>query len=64
MLIIINFGLFQQLELAKKCCKSSKDLSSIYVSIAITLGDLKRFSETIQCYEEELETIGDNNREV
>ena len=50
--------------MAKEHGRSGKDLSAIYVSIAITLGDLKRFPETLQCYEEELEAIGDNFKEV
>ena len=50
-----------QLELAKLAGKSHKDLSPIYVSLAITYFDLKCPADAINCYMEELEIMEEGN---
>lgn len=57
--------IFLQLELAKVAGKSHKELSPIYVSLAITYFDLKCPADAISCYMEELEIMEeDNHKEV
>ena len=60
-LIPVLHVIFLQLELAKLAGKSHKELSPIYVSLAITYSDLKCPADAINCYMEELETMDEDN---
>ena len=47
--------------MAKSSRKSHKELSPIYVSLAITYNDLKCPDEAINCYKEELDIMEEDN---
>ncbi|XP_068698694.1 tonsoku-like protein isoform X1 [Montipora foliosa] len=51
----------KELELAKSAGMSHKELSPIYVSLAITYSDLKCPDDAISCYLEELEIMEEGN---
>jgi len=51
----------KELELAKSSRKSHKELSPIYVSLAITYNDLKCPAEAINCYKEELDIMEEDD---
>ncbi|KAL9976144.1 hypothetical protein ACROYT_G013400 [Oculina patagonica] len=51
----------KELELAKVARKTHKELSPIYVSLAITYFDLKCPADAINCYMEELEIMEERN---
>jgi len=53
--------IFLQLELAKQAGKSHKELSPIFVSLAITYLDLKCPADAINCYMEELGIMEEGN---
>ena len=53
--------IFPQLELAKLAGKSHKELSPIFVSLAITYLDLKCPADAINCYMEELGIMEEDN---
>ena len=60
LILITNISILQ-LELAKVAGKSHKELSPIYVSLAITYFDLKCPADAINCYMEELEIMEERN---
>lgn len=58
---LINVISTHQLQLAKSAGKPHKELSPIYVSLAITYFDLKCPQDAIDCYMTELEMLEEGN---